>query len=520
MNQVKGKLEEVSVKTETNNYTNLLNDTTTEEKYYRALCSPEELDGIGSFWRLVLDIDIEYLAKELVEFIVPLYVKPIFNRGNKLLEYRQYQQQFVEKCDRALQELISNPSWQSDKLSLQKIGRVLLLVQNLVDETEVYGVCGPPSVSSLYRGEQVNLKIEPNFGYNANSKPMDLKLYGNMTIFELKKFLAAEIKRTSWSGLKITRKMMNVDIKDNQNGRNLRDIKFKFNERLVVSAKPTPTVESEPLTSMEDILNPKALKCFKEIFEMFSVQSLMYKENCAAFTRYCLNDKCEADDQRVTDLFNKYDLDHDEILQEDDFIRFYTDSAIRKPVVVWQNLKAFGYREDLTKYSEDAEIELQMEDLARNCVTQHETLFNFVFDQLCRNDDLGTQAWNLAIRLPPYPPCYNRLLDFNTMKIIPETGAYDWESLIESTSLYKIIYHLYIIEYLMEEGDEGEYDELLKTAGIDNIKEFKLNWRTEFIKYGGFNHLLKLLIGTTEKGWSKNECTLLYSFVLKIFKNF
>jgi hypothetical protein len=106
------------------------------------------------------------------------------------------------------------------------------------------------------------------------------------------------------------------------------------------------------------------------------------------------------------------------------------------------------------------------------------------------------------------------------MKIIPETGAYDWESLIESTSLYKIIYHLYIIEYLMEEGDEGEYDELLKTAGIENIKEFKLNWRTEFIKYGGFNHLLKLLIGTTEKGWSKNECTLLYSFVLKIFKNF
>ena len=161
---------------------------------------------------------------------------------------------------------------------------------------------------------------------------------------------------------------------------------------------------------------------------------------------------------------------------------------MRKPAVVWANLKALNYREDLTKYTDDNQIDIEEEDLARNIIVKSKSLFELIFANLARNDEIGSQAWTLASRLPPYPDCYARLIKFEGQT--NENGEFDWESLIESSSIFKMIYYLYIIEYLMEEGDEAGQDSLLAMAGIENVKDFKRSWRSDFVRYGGFNHLV------------------------------
>ena len=180
----------------------------------------------------------------------------------------------------------------------------------------------------------------------------------------------------NWDQLKLTRKYLNEEIKDNQNGKNMRDIKIKLGERIVCTQRPSATIESEPLTLKDDSLNPKALKAFKEIFYMFSRDDKMDKENAAGFIRCCLNDKCQAEDTRVKELFDKHDTDDDGILTLDDFIKFYYESSVKKPAVVWANLKALNYREDLTKYSDDTINEVEEEDLARTMIIEHGELFD------------------------------------------------------------------------------------------------------------------------------------------------
>ena len=517
LNQVQGRLDEVVVKLENNYYQNFLNDQNTEEKYYKLKVSPHELEGIEAFWRLILEVDSEPLAQELINFLVPLYIRPAVNTNTKLTQFRVYQKEFVEKCQILLFECFQNPTSTPEVQKHTK--RLFLLLQSLVDESEASGITGPPSVSCLYRGDQINITLENKiYVYYDNNKTIEQKIFGNMTIYELKKYVANEIKRVSWDQLRLTRKYLNEEIKDNQNGKNLRDIKIKLGERIIITQKPSPTIEAEAQTFKDDNLNPKALKAFKEVFEMFSTSGIMAKEDAANFIRCCLNDKCHAEDQRVKDLFEKYDTDKDDILKEEDFIKFYYDSSMRKPAVVWANLKALNYREDLTKYTDDSGIEIEEEDLARNIIVKSKSQFNLIFANLARNDEIGSQAWLLASRLPPYPDCYAKLIKFEGQT--NENGEFDWESLIESSSIFKMIYYLYIIEYLMEEGDEGGQDSLLAMAGIENVKDFKRNWRSDFVRYGGFNHLVTQMMSTQEKGWSKADCMLLYSFIQKILKNY
>jgi len=124
MNQVKGKLEEVTVKIELAAYHNLLNDSAMDEKYYMIECAPKELDGIESFWRLILTIDSEILAEEIVNFIVPFYTKPIYNRHNRISDFHEYQNQFLDNCQILISDILSEENWQENLPSVKKIRRI------------------------------------------------------------------------------------------------------------------------------------------------------------------------------------------------------------------------------------------------------------------------------------------------------------------------------------------------------------------------------------------------------------
>jgi len=50
MNQVKNKLVEVTVETDSGSYNNFVNGVSSEEKFYRLMCKPVDLAGIKCFW--------------------------------------------------------------------------------------------------------------------------------------------------------------------------------------------------------------------------------------------------------------------------------------------------------------------------------------------------------------------------------------------------------------------------------------------------------------------------------------
>ena len=55
------------------------------------------------------------------------------------------------------------------------------------------------------------------------------------------------------------------------------------------------------------------------------------------------------DDKRIMQLFKDHDLDKDDLLTQDDFLRFYRLQSQNSPDIVWNNLQAFGYTSSLTR---------------------------------------------------------------------------------------------------------------------------------------------------------------------------
>ena len=74
----------------------------------------------------------------------------------------------------------------------------------------------------------------------------------------------------------------------------------------------------------------------------------MTHETCAAFIRSSTNDNTVGpDDQRVNKVFTSYDSDHDGKLTKDDFLEFYRQSSISRVDIVWTNIIAHNYGNDL-----------------------------------------------------------------------------------------------------------------------------------------------------------------------------
>jgi len=220
-------------------------------------------------------------------------------------------------------------------------------------------------------------------------------------------------------------------------------------------------------------------------------------------------------------LFEKYDTDRDGYLTVENFMEFYHEAATSRGKVVYENLSNLGYRVDLSKLSEEVSEEIAEEDLVKNILHSYPKLYDFIFDALNRNDDLGEQAVSLANKLPPYAPVYDNLLKFEGLKFNEETKTYDWSTFIQSDSIYKIKYYMAIIDYFMEEADqeEGQIEESEMTAN-KNESYLKKQWRTEFIKFGGFNYFVQLLKSASKGEFNSSDSMVIYSFVLKMLKKY
>ena len=188
------------------------------------------------------------------------------------------------------------------------------------------------------------------------------------------------------------------------------------------------------------------------------------------------------------------------VLRLSGFVEFYREACIDRLEAVWNDLSCHGFRHDLrrdeTFASEDAASAVddaaraqQEAALPRNLIASHPHYFALFFQILGMQeregggelDELAQSTWNLLQRLSTQPALHEALLTLRPEPV-------QWEELLSSQSLYRLLYSLQVLDSLTEaiEDDEDEGERHRKQSQRDE-------WVDAFLSQGGFTHLYTIL---------------------------
>ena len=110
-----------------------------------------------------------------------------------------------------------------------------------------------------------------------------------------------------------------------------------------------PLIKDNKLT--EEILN-----ILKNIFDLFSFNEKLSKEQALKLMSKIMNKEIKENDKIISDLFNYYDSDKDEYLNFEDFYNYYYDRTENDIDKVWKSLYNLGYNNLLKKNGSCIEI--------------------------------------------------------------------------------------------------------------------------------------------------------------------
>ena len=184
---------------------------------------------------------------------------------------------------------------------------------------------------------------------NEYAKKRELTVPFNMTLYQLKKEI------TKYYNLEVEEVKLSQEreIPEYYNSRILKQLPVNYNDPISLSKKYINTYY-EPEMLLNNRLNPKVVRCFKVIFERYSTKGIMSKDQCNQFTAACLSTTSKRYDEKVRDLFSRYDYDNDGFLSQEGFLSFYEDAAREnKTTTVWSNLKSFGVNADF-RFADEA----------------------------------------------------------------------------------------------------------------------------------------------------------------------
>jgi len=214
-----------------------------------------------------------------------------------------------------------------------------------------------------------------------------------------------------------------------------------------------------------------------------------------------------ATDKKIKDLFDKWDDDMDGYLTLDNFVAFYINGANHRPKHVWHNLASYHYRNDLRKENEVEQCDVNIKILPRYLISQSNEYYHILFNLIEEKGRIAEDVWKLLNRLPTSPEILNKVMSLEGVKSVESPN---WKVLLDMNNNYLLLYCLNVFEYLME-------DECAKEHQLESD-----HFRTNFIQYGGFEHLFKIFKAYNEK--DRSLLTFLdkniLNFILKIIKTY
>ena len=475
---------------------------------------------MNSNWEIILQTESEEVVEKVIEFLNLLYSYVGDELENKKIDLIH---EFLGNCIKRLNNIIAHQKDYTEQALTIGCLRCLQLIKSIMDESEKKGVGSLKSHSALVKGELLTFTVTNDITSGGDvPKKIELRVYSNITVFDLRVEIAKQAK-TSWDQVKLLRYMSQKEIKDNENGKTIGDLRIKNGENLTATRRPTPPIPQASLLLSDGSLNPAARKIFVEWFEIFAENGKMSPDGCANFINSCTNDGCKGEDKRVKEVFTIHDADKDGFLTLEDFIGFYYTACKDRPHVVWNNLASHHYRNDLKKPSDVEEEKIDIKNLPRYFLITNQEYFKLIFSLLDYGGKIAIEAWKLLNRLPTSPEIFKEIIQ---LKGVRGEQSKNWDLILDSNSIYKLLYTLHVIEFLMEdenEKDSGE-ESILDILSTEDSKfqEYKKQWRSDFIENGGFEHLFKIFNKFTQKEtvllsiFDKN----ILSFILKILKNY
>ena len=515
---------------------------------YQTAIPPQKLEGEPLLWKVIFDSENKEVLEKAIEFLNSLYMSLSSEMEKQLVQIRA---DYLNQCTGYLEQFQKAADSPANRT---KMLRCLLLLSSLFDESEKKGTGKIKYHSSLIKGELLTFVVNNDLTVGGDvPKKIDVKIHSNKTVFDLRHQIAL-LAKTSWDSMKLYRfSANNQEIKDNENGRTLQELRIRNGETIQAQRKPTPYVQQVALTNPDGSIVDGAKVIFTEMFDKFAENGKMGPDGCAGFIHSCTNDNCKGDDRRVKEVFEKWDHDHDGFLVLDNFLDFYQLACNERPSVVWYNLQAHHYRNDLKRHSDVEDEAVDVKTLPTYIFSQNPRNNHLMFELLDYGGALAVEAWKMINRLPTSQETLEKIERLEGVSEAGDNTAF-WEDLLHTRSNYRLLYNLSIIEYLMEEDEEEELkspekeankdgqkeankdgkdsNEIKEIINVENFEKEKLEreakeekankWRAEFILYGGFDHLFTIF----KQYSNKDHLTLdlfdknILSFVLKILKNY
>lgn len=510
-------------------------------------CDPESLYGFELLWKIVFFTLNDEIINKGISFILDLFSNVFIDQveenefslisssPSKTRSDLDYSNKILDKClniikissnfsvKNKIQEVDSELSYEEN---INLIKKSLSFLHLIIEESEKKGTAGIKSHSALLKIKVIEINILANQFNNVKFK---LKLFANTTLWELKEIVSKKLKYSSdfLKFLKIL-KTGPYFFNQNQNGKSLNELGICFGDEIRIIKNDVANQISKVSLSYGNNLSEEGIKVFNLIFDTFSSENKMSKEDCSNFIRTAIGNKeiITVNDSRVSNMFENYDRAKTGFITREGFLTFYKHSIVNnnKSLVVWENLNNLGFRNDLKRFEEDYfQKNVDKYKLPRYNLSHNELFFDTLFLLQDLSPEIAFQANSFLNVITTNPKIYNLLLN--------ETS--NWEEVLKynenSTNIYKLIYNLQIIDSLVQdiefsnetnicEINLNSNEELNNSQVKNNIKwvnGFILNQGYDILLYS-FDELLTIINNHQNNMLSIN--TNFFEILIKIIK--
>lgn len=375
------------------------------------------------------------------------------------------------------------------------VERCLGMLNGLLDESEMQGLCGLRSHAHRSRGPLVTLvATEKPSGFESRLQRflaihhaimgtatpeqqqgrIDVTMHVNDTVFELREALAAEVGCPVNELSVFTAQGTPVSIADN--GRVLAEIGLSDPPQIQYREAMKDANEFAPLMAARG--PTKAFKAaIEELWAKYkNDRNTMTVDDVIAYFKSCEVEASSWERPRVQLVIARFHnvrnpTTGDYEMTEQGFHGFYISAATDREDAVWNDLVAHGWRTDMRKRSdvlaEDIEKRARRKSLQGSIVTllpryvlsHDEKHFALLFSLLDEPDAPGVvaAAWDLLMRLPTNPARYEAMLRLaGTSRVAPgapldTAAAGSWRALLDPSSPCRLLYSLIVVEALVEQ---------------------------------------------------------------------
>lgn len=441
---------------------------------YKATRRPSELEGMESLRNICLTAP-DAQANEAIDFLNKLYDNLDDSLADEVLEIRQ---ELIDFCLSAVKPT-----------ELKTSNRALKLLKQFIEETEKRGTGTLQPYSCLLKGETHKISVTNAISYVVNNqeipKKVELTISSNTTLWQIRQMISQKV-RVLWDQFRIVRNLPRVELKDSDNCKTITELRLRSSENFTVIRRAS-NLNRVSLLDEDGQLSPEITKIVKIWYRKFAEEpDSMSQEACSNFTNSCLGEPTK-NLSRINEIFADFDSNRDGFLTEQDFLDFYLSACINKPQVVWTNVYAHNYRNDLKNY-EDGPQPVDEPSLPAYIITQSQDKTDMLFEAL-NWPEVADLVWELLIKLPINQVLYRQTLELDQL-----------HELFSTASPYKLLYVLQIIQSLLEVQTDTQ-------------------WLISFVNRGGFDALLRMVVSSesiTKQSLAASLSVLSY-FILAAF---